>query len=107
MTEQEIEKKEIASHKVAISGHLFDTAKSKKHYHLMFFDGKNIFSGDAYLAKNNIWYILTPAQWSNYQSWEILGVGKKGAERLLKEYMDFLDEEAREEIAKNFNINFD
>jgi hypothetical protein len=93
--------------KVSIDGHLFDTEKAKKEYSLADWDGSNWHRGVAYLSGSGIWYIKTPSQWANMHRWEILGEGKEGARALLEEYMDYLEEDEIDEIAKDFGIDFD
>jgi hypothetical protein len=94
--------------KISIDGYLFDTEKAKKHYNLGLWDDRsNFHSGEVYLSSKDIWYIYTPSQWANMHYWDILGKGKAGAKTLLQEYSGYLSEEEIDEIAKEFEVEFE
>lgn len=94
--------------KVSVDGHLFDTGMAKKHWDLEWFDGNsNLHSGDLYVSTTDIWYALSPSQWANGHSWELLGSGEKGAKEALLRYSDYLEQSEIEEIAEMGKIQFE
>jgi hypothetical protein len=98
-------RKMYAGEPARINGHVFNPSKAVRHYELCLMDFDGVFlEGDAYLSRNNFWYIKVPEKYPLPKYWAILGRGKAGARKLLREYFDFLDEEVREEIGKTFHV---
>lgn len=89
--------------KISIDGHHFNTAKAKARWTLAWWDDhSNSHTGSVYLSSSGVFYVLTPSQWTNRQSWVIMS-----ATDILSEYDRYLEDDEKMEIAEAGGVKWD